>query len=285
MRVLVTGAGGQLGNALVASAPAGWDCVALGHAECDLANEASIRAAVAQHRPELLINAAAYTAVDRAEGEEALATAINGAAVGILRQALEEHGGRLIHVSTDFVFDGSGSSAYRPNDPRKPLSAYGRSKAVGEIAAGPDALVVRTSWLYGAGGTNFVRTMLRIMRERDEVRVVADQIGAPTWATGLAKTLWALSINDVRGIFHHRDAGVATWYDFAFAVQEEALAIGLLERQVPVIPISTADYPTPAHRPAFSVLNDTSTRAVLGDRPPHWRVNLRRMLEEEKSLG
>lgn len=126
--------------------------------------------------------------------------------------------------------------------------------------------------------------MLRLMREGDEVRVVSDQIGAPTWATGLAETLWALTIKNTRGILHHRDAGVASWYDFALAVQEEALALGLLERQVPVVPISTADYPTTAHRPAFSLLNDAETRAVLDDRPQHWRVNLRRMLEEEKSL-
>lgn len=285
MRALITGASGQLGQALVASTPAGWECVALHRAECDLASEASIRAAVAQHRPDLVFNAAAYTAVDRAEVEETLATAINGAAVGILRDALETYGGQLVHVSTDFVFDGNSAAAYEPGATRQPLSAYGRSKAAGEVGAGPDALVVRTSWVYGAGGTNFVRTMLHLMRERDEVRIVADQIGAPTWAQGLAETLWALSIKGAQGIFHHRDAGVASWYDFALAVQEEAVAIGLLERQVPVIPISTTDYPTPARRPAFSLLNDVATRAVLGDRPPHWRVNLRRMLEEEKSLG
>lgn len=285
MKALITGAGGQLGRALAASVPPGWDCVALDRAGCDLASEASIRAAIAEHRPDLVLNAAAYTAVDRAEGEEALATAINGAAPGILRDALAGYGGRLVHVSTDFVFDGGSSRAYQPADPRQPLSAYGRSKAAGEIAAGPHALVVRTSWVYAAGGANFVRTMLRLMRERDEVRVVADQIGAPTWATGLAETLWALALKGAAGILHHRDAGVASWYDFAVAVQEEALGLGLLDRQVPVIPIPTADYPTPAHRPAFSLLDDAATRAVLGDRPPHWRANLRCMLTEEKALG
>lgn len=284
MRALITGAGGQVGQALAARVPKGWDCVALNRAECDLASEASIRAAIARHYPDVVLNAAAYTAVDRAEDEEPLATTINAEAVGILRDALEGHGGRLVHISTDFVFDGHSSVAYRPDDKRQPLSAYGRSKAAGEVAAGKDALVVRTSWVYSAGGTNFVRTMLRLMREGDEVRVVSDQIGAPTWATGLAETLWALTIKNTRGILHHRDAGVASWYDFALAVQKEALALGLLERQVPVVPISTADYPTTAHRPAFSLLNDAETRAVLDDRPQHWRVNLRRMLEEEKSL-
>lgn len=285
MKALITGANGQLGRALAASVPAGWDCAALGRDACDLASEASIRAAVAGHRPDVVLNAAAYTAVDRAESEEPLATAINGTALDTLREELAGYGGRLVHVSTDFVFDGKSSTAYRPADPRQPLSAYGRSKAAGEIAAGPDALIVRTSWVYAAGGANFVRTMLRLMRERKEVRVVADQIGAPTWARGLAETLWALALKGHSGILHHRDAGVASWYDFAVAVQEEALALGLLDRQVPVIPISTAAYPTPAHRPAFSLLDDAATRDLLGDRPPHWRVNLRRMLIEEKALG
>lgn len=285
MRALITGAGGQLGRALAACVPDGWHCLALRRSECDLAIKSSIRSAVARHRPDVVLNAAAYTAVDRAENEEALATAINGVAVGVLNDALREYGGRLIHVSTDFVFDGRSSAAYQPDDARRPLSAYGRSKAAGEVAAGEDALVVRTSWVYGAGGANFVRTMLRLMRERDEVRVVADQIGAPTWSTGLAETLWALAMKEARGILHHRDAGVASWFDFAVAIQEEAIALGLLARQVPVIPIATADFPTPAQRPAFSLLSDAETRALLGDRPPHWRVNLRRMLEEEKSIG
>lgn len=285
MKALVTGAHGQVGRALVAAAPAGWRVVALDRAQCDLASAEAIRAAIGEHRPDLLFNAGAYTAVDRAEGEEALASAINGTAIAVMREALEQTGGRLVHVSSDFVFDGCSSAAYRPDAPRRPLSAYGRSKALGEAAAGAQALVVRTSWVHAAGGANFVHTMLRLMRERDEVRVVADQIGAPTWAAGLARTLWALALADASGIFHHRDAGVASWYDFAVAIQEEALALGLLDRAVPVVPIATSEFPTPARRPAFSLLDDTATRALLGDRPIHWRANLRRMLIEEKALG
>jgi len=285
VKALITGAQGQLGRALAAYAPLGWDYVSLGRAECDLTSEASIRAAIAKHLPDVVLNAAAYTAVDRAEREENNAMAVNGSAPGILRDAQLRHGGRLVHISTDFVFDGDKSEGYQPDDACRPLCAYGRSKAAGEAAAGPDALVVRTSWLYAAGGSNFVQAMLRAMRERYEVRVVADQIATPTWSARLAKTIWALTCKDARGIFHHRDAGVASWYDFAVAIQEEALRLGMLRRRIPIIPISSSDYPTPARRPAFSLLDDTKTRALLGDNPPHWRVNLRLMLKEEIALS
>jgi len=285
VKVLVTGADGQLGKALLRSEPAGWAVTGTVRADLDLADPDAIAARISTETPDLVVNAAAYTAVDRAESEEATAHAINAAAVAALSAALAKSGGRLAHVSTDFVFDGMSARAYRPDDRRNPLSAYGRSKAAGEDALGSDALLVRTAWVYAAGGTNFVRTMLRLMRERDEVRVVADQIGAPTWATGLAKTIWGLLGAHARGTFHHSDAGVASWYDFAVAIQEEALAIGLLDRQVPVLPIATTDYPTPAARPAFSLLDSSATRALLKDQPVHWRVNLRRMLKEEQALG
>ncbi|HMP55946.1 MAG TPA: dTDP-4-dehydrorhamnose reductase [Novosphingobium sp.] len=285
MKALVTGANGQLGRALAATVPPGWTCVALDRAGLDLADAPSIRAVVEVHRPDLILNAAAYTAVDRAESEEALATAINGTAVGLLREAADALGAHLVHISTDFVFDGSSSRAYAPGDPLAPLGAYGRSKAAGEALAGPGATIIRTSWVHAAGGANFARTMLRLMRERDEVRVVADQIGAPTWASGLARVAWALGERRAGGVFHHSDAGVASWYDFALAVQEEALALGLLSREVPVVPIATADYPTPAARPAFSLLDSSATRALLGWPAVHWRVQLRSMLKEELALG
>lgn len=284
MKVLVTGAGGQLGRALVATAPANMQVEAIEATDLDLADPAAVRAAIHARRPDLVMNAAAYTAVDKAEGEETLATAVNVLAVAALADALGQTGGRLVHVSTDFVFDGTSSRAYRPGDPRNPLSVYGRTKAEGEIAAGPDALIVRTAWVYTAGGANFVRTMLRLMREKDRIGVVADQIGAPTWAPGLAKVLWGLAQREATGIWHHSDAGVASWYDFAVAIQEEALAIGLLDRAIPVMPISTADYPTAARRPAFSLLDSSATRAALADGHVHWRANLRRMLIEEKAL-
>lgn len=285
MKVLVTGSAGQLGRALLASVPQGWECTGVDMGAIDLADEGSIRAVLAEQAPDMVINAAAHTAVDRAESEEALAHAVNAHAVGVLAGEMRARGGRLLHVSTDFVFDGSSARAWRPDDAPAPLSAYGRTKLAGEILAGPEATVLRTSWVYAAGGANFVRTMIRLMREREEISVVADQIGAPTWASGLAATLWGLAQQPVAGIFHHRDAGVASWYDFAVAIGEEAEALGLIPHQITVLPITSDAYPAPARRPAFSLLDDSATRALLGDRPPHWRVNLRKMLLEEQALG
>lgn len=281
MKALVTGAHGQLGRALLAAVPAGWTAVGLGRDDLDLTDCTAIERVVHHHRPEAILNAGAYTAVDRAESEEALAFAVNAEAVGALSAAAAAVAAHLVHVSTDFVFDGMSPRAYLPGDRRNPLSVYGRSKAAGEDAAGEGAAIVRTAWVYGAGGANFVNTMIRLMRTRDEVRVVADQIGAPTWAGGLAETVWALAAGRMSGVFHHSDAGVASWYDFAVAVQEEAALAGLLERTVPIVPITTADYPTPAVRPAFSLLDSRATRDALGQRPVHWRANLRRMLADQ----
>lgn len=285
MKVLITGAHGQLGRALQAQVPAAWQVEAIGRGCLDLADADAVYAKVADGGYDLVLNAAAHTAVDKAENEEQLALAINAGAVGAMAQALAETGGRLVHVSTDFVFDGTSSRAYRPQDPRNPINAYGRTKAAGEDAAGLDALIVRTAWVYAAGGANFVRTMLRLMREREELRVVVDQIGAPTWASGLAATLLGLVNKQARGIFHHSDAGVTSWYDFAVAIHEEGKELGLLDRDVAIVPISASAYPTPAARPAFSLLDSSKTRDILGDRLQHWRANLRTMLKEEKALG
>ncbi|MCT2398401.1 dTDP-4-dehydrorhamnose reductase [Novosphingobium mangrovi (ex Huang et al. 2023)] len=285
MKAVVIGANGQLGRALLDSVPQGWTATGTDRGRLDLTEPEAVEAFLLDEAPDAILNAAAYTAVDRAEDEEALALAVNATAVSAMARAAAQLGCRFVHVSTDFVFDGGSSRAYGPGAATAPLSAYGRTKLAGEQAAGPDAAIVRTSWVYSAGSHNFVRTMLRVMRERDEVRVVADQIGAPTWAPGLAATIWALLGHGAKGLFHHRDAGVASWYDFAVAIQEEALAIGLLDREVPVRPVTTADYPTRAVRPAFSLLDDSATRALLGDQPPHWRVNLRTMLKEELRIG
>ena len=285
MKAFITGVRGQLGSALVAAAPADWTIIAADRAELDLADANAVRARIIADHPDVVINAAAYTAVDRAESEEELARAVNIEAVQAMVQALETTGGRLVHVSTDFVFDGSSPRAYRPADARNPLSAYGRTKALGEQALRQQDLLVRTAWVYSAGGANFVCTMLRLMHKGDGLRVVADQIGCPTWAPSLARTIWRLVNAGASGIFHHCDAGVASWYDFAVAIQEEALAMELLPRQVAIHPIGTSDYPTPAARPAFSLLDCSATRALLNDGYTHWRTNLRLMLEEEKALG
>lgn len=280
MKVLVTGAAGQLGQALRGTAPAGVDLVALDRARLDLADLPAIERAVAHYRPALIVNAAAYTAVDKAESEPALAHRLNAEAPGALAAAAARHGARLVHISTDFVFDGRNSEPYRPDHPTAPLGVYGASKQAGEaavLAADPGALIVRTAWVHAAHGNNFVKTMLRLMAERPEVRVVADQIGTPTHAVSLARALWALAACEARGVLHVTDAGVASWYDFAVAIQEEALALGLLTQAVPVRPITTADYPTPARRPAYSVLDKTATTALIGA-AAHWRVELRAML-------
>lgn len=284
MKALITGVSGQLGKELLARAPEGWTCVALDRAALDLSDANAIARVVDVEQPDLILNAAAFTAVDRAESEPELAHAINAGAPAAFSKALAD-AGRLLQVSTDFVFDGARGHNYQPDDIRNPQSVYGASKAAGEDAAGDAAIIVRTSWVYAAGGANFVRTMLRLMRERDELRVVADQIGSPTWVRGLATTIWQLATKDAAGIWHHRDAGVASWYDFAVAIAEEAHALGLLDRIPAIHPIATSEYPTPVRRPAFSVLDVTATREVLGDVSVHWRTNLRSMLKEEKALG
>ena len=278
MKVLITGAKGQLGRGLIATAPSMVDLHPVTRDDCDLADASAIAALIQQVAPDLVINAAAYTAVDKAERDEDAARAINAGAVAALVAA---HRGKLVHVSTDFVFDGTSSRAYRPDDSRNPISVYGRSKAEGEDCLRDSDLLVRTAWVYTAGGANFVRTMLRLMAEKPALNVVADQIGAPTWAPGLARTLWRLVAKDTSGTFHHSDAGVASWYDFAVAIQEESLTLGLLHNAIPITPVPTRAYSTPAARPAFSLLDCSKTRALLDDGHTHWRTNLRTMLQEE----
>jgi dTDP-4-dehydrorhamnose reductase len=285
VRVLITGANGQLGGALQRTAPSWADINAIDVEDVDLTDAPMLTARLVVEAPDVIINAAAYTAVDKAESDEETARAINSVAVATMVEAMAASGGRLVHVSTDYVFDGTSAQPYVTLAERNPQSVYGRTKAEGEDHLRPEDLLVRTAWVYEAGGANFVRTMIRLMKERDELRVVADQTGAPTWATGLARTIWALVEKGASGTFHHCDDGIATWYDFAVAIAEEAHALGLIPR-IPVIrPISTAEYPTPARRPAFSLLDCSATRALLGDAPMPWRENLRLMLKEEAKLG
>lgn len=285
MKVLIVGGKGQLGRGLAATAPADAQIVSHDIDTLDIGDADALRACVSDVKPAILFNAAAYTAVDKAESEEALALVVNGTAVGTLADAARSVGARFVHVSTDFVFDGTSGIPYAPDAAPNPVSAYGRTKLAGEQAAGPDALIVRTAWVYAPTGGNFVRTMLRLMKERPEVRVVADQIGTPTYAPDLARALWTLAARGVTGIHHYTDAGAASWYDFAVAIQEEALTIGLLDKAVPVMPIATSDYPTPARRPHYSVLDKTSAYAALGGPAPHWRSNLRIMLHEISREG
>ncbi|MEO8811727.1 MAG: dTDP-4-dehydrorhamnose reductase [Caulobacteraceae bacterium] len=283
MKALITGAGGQLAAELARAAPAGWSVSALSRGALDIGDADAVARTVEALAPDLILNAAAYTAVDRAESEPRAAFRANRDGPAHLARAAVAAGSRLIHVSTDFVFDGGGGRAWRPDDATAPLGVYGASKLAGEravAAAAPGALIVRTAWVYAAHGANFVRTMLRLMGERPEVRVVADQIGAPTSAPTLAAALWALASTDARGILHYTDSGVASWYDFAVAIAEEAGALGLIAGVPSVVPIATADWPTPARRPAFSVLDTTQTTRRLGRAGPHWRAALRVVLGE-----
>ncbi len=285
MRVLITGAAGQLGRALSRTVPAGVEVVALDRAALDLTQATAVVACLQSVRPTTLINASAYTAVDQAESEPERAHAVNADAVGSLARACKAHDIRFVHVSTDFVFDGASGRPYRPTDPTGPLSVYGASKLAGEqqvaSCAKLDWRIVRTAWVYAGTGRNFVLTMLRLFRERQVVRVVADQVGAPTSADSLAHCVWRIATSDdAKGILHFTDAGVASWYDFAVAIYEEAKALGLVTQSVDIQPIRTKDYPTPARRPSYSVLDVSATSEILGLTPVHWRTNLRQVLQE-----
>jgi dTDP-4-dehydrorhamnose reductase len=283
--VVLTGAGGQLGTELRETAPQGWRVCGFGSADLDVSHSEMVLATFQRERPALVIHAAAYTAVDAAEHEPDRAAAVNIRGAANVAAAACRLGARLIHVSTDFVFDGRGGAPYAPSDPPNPLSVYGRTKLESEhqvthLSSG-QALILRTAWLYSSRGQNFVLTMLRLMEERESIGVVSDQVGTPTWARGLATAIWAAATRpELRGTHHWTDAGVASWYDFAQAIQEEALALGLLHRSVPIHPLRTVDFPTAARRPPYSVLDKTGTWAALGVVAPHWRVNLRAMLRE-----
>jgi dTDP-4-dehydrorhamnose reductase len=311
MRVLITGAAGQLGQALLQHRPASLGGVSLeliatsragsdGQVALDLADAAACRAVVEQLRPDWLINAGAYTAVDRAEAEPALAWAVNAAAPAAFAESLRACGGRLLQLSTDFVFGGGQGSPYRPEQPLDPLGVYGASKAAGEQAVlerlgGEGRVVVlRTGWVYGPVGRNFLLTMLRLHRERAaagaELAVVADQVGCPTATAGLAQACWQVLGAGAAGgvgaadrlppILHWSDAGAASWYDFAVAIGELGVSSGLLDQAAPVQPITTADYPTPAQRPSYSLLECSTTRAALGLAPQHWRAALASVIRQ-----
>lgn len=285
MKVLVTGSSGQIGGAVLHQAPAGVRCIAPNRSALDLSDQASIEAYLEREKPELVINSGAYTDVEGAEENERTAMQVNAEAPGIFADWFAKNGGKLIQLSSDYVFDGKASQPYRPDDKRAPLSIYGRSKALGEDAAGKHAIILRTSWVYAAGGRNFVRTMLARMREGGAIHVVSDQTGSPSWAHVIARTVWQLAEVDGSGIFHHCDGGSTTWHEFAIAIAKEAQELGLIDKAPAIVPISSVDYPTKSARPGYSVLDDRKTRELLGDRVLHWRVNLRAMLEEERERG
>jgi dTDP-4-dehydrorhamnose reductase len=288
VKALVTGAGGQLAKALISAAPPGWSVSGLAHSDLDISDQAAVDRAIGELAPELIVNAAAFTAVNRAEIEADLAFRINSDGARHLALAASRQGARLIQLSTDFVFDGRSNRPYLPEDTPNPLNVYGASKLAGERAVAevaPDTLIVRTAWVYGPIGANFLATMLRLMATGTDLAVVTDQIGTPTSTLTLAAALWALADKRATGVTHFTDAGVASWYDFAQAIAEEAVTVGLLERARSVKPILAADYLTPATRPAFSVLDKSATFALLGAPAPHWRAALREVLARMKRHG
>ena len=284
MNVLVIGCLGQLGRALQDTVPDDVVMAGVDVDEIDITNSKSVHAVITKAEPDVVINAAAYTAVDQAESEPLKAKAVNVDGVANVAMAAREVGARLIHVSTDFVYDGIQAKPYLPGATTNPLGVYGETKRQGELVAlaeSPDrTVVVRTAWLYGQYGGNFVKTMLQLMQQRDSLAVVADQVGTPTWAESLANVIWGItSLEQVAGIFHWTDGGQTSWYEFAQAIQDDAFDLNLLTKKIPIAPIPTDEYPTPARRPAYSVLDTSSTCELLQIQPEPWRDNLHRMLQ------
>jgi len=287
MKVLITGANGQLGYALqktseIFSSQHVLMLIALARTEMDLAQLEKITEVLDAYAPDAVINAAAYTAVDKAEVDEASARLINVDAVQKMARWCHANNKTFIQVSTDFVFDGEKSKPYSPNDKTNPLGIYGRTKLAGEELALEECkntYIVRTGWVYCEHGANFVKTILRLAVERDQLEIVGDQIGTPTYAIHLAEILWLLLLRKPQQkIWHFSDAGVASWYDFAVAITEEAKHMGLLNKIPHIKSIATEDYLTPARRPAFSVLDKKATWEELQIIPMHWQAALVKML-------
>jgi dTDP-4-dehydrorhamnose reductase len=284
MKVVITGKGGQLASELELLAPLGHQIISVSRCELDITNESLVSEFIVNTQPDLVINAAAYTAVDKAETNVAEAYAVNEQGIKYLANACKSINARVFHASTDFVFDGSSTSVYQTYSTPNPINVYGASKLAGELALQkilPEtSVIVRTAWVYSANGNNFVKSMLRLMREKPELKIIYDQIGTPTWARGLAQWLWIISgKTEVKGIYHWTDSGISSWYDFAIAIQELGIEKGLLEEAVPILPIPTSEYPTLAKRPAYSVINKVSAESVSGLKTAHWRKQLSSMMD------
>ncbi|PYP60716.1 MAG: dTDP-4-dehydrorhamnose reductase [Gemmatimonadetes bacterium] len=275
MRVMVLGAGGMLGHDLVATAPPEVTLFAFSRTQLDITHSDAVAATLGDVRPDVVINAAAYTAVDRAESEVAASLRVNGAAVGALGRMARAAGARVIHFSTDYVFDGQATRPYREDSPTDPVNAYGTSKLAGETAlraSGPEHLVVRTQWLFGVHGKSFPRTMWERARAGLATRVVRDQTGRPTYAPDLAAAVWTLIRQGACGVLHVANQGEATWFDVA------AHIFGRVGKPDLLTPCVTADYPTPARRPRYSVLDTTRAEQVLGGPLAAWEDAMDRFL-------
>ncbi len=283
MKVLLTGVHGQLGSEMLGQRPDGVEITGMDMQHLDITDADAVREQVLSLRPDWIVNCAAYTAVDRAEEEAGLAHRVNADGPGNLARAAADTHARMIQVSTDFVFNGRQGWPYQPGDVPEPLGVYGASKLAGErevlAAVAERCIIIRTAWVYGVHGSNFVRTMLRLMTQRDALSVVCDQVGTPSWTANLARAIWRCMTTDASsGVYHWTDLGACSWYDFAVAIQEEGLRAGLLQREIPVTPIPAAEYPTLATRPHYSVLDTSALRKALGLPGQHWRAALREML-------
>lgn len=289
-RILITGASGQVGGELVKSLATAGEIWAPARTDLDLSNPEALSAAIADFRPHWVINPAAYTAVDRAETDVEHAEAINAVAPGVIARACAAIGARLVHFSTDYVFDGRSAKPYAVSDPVAPQSVYGRTKLEGEravMAAGADSLILRTAWVYGSHGKNFLLTMLRLANERPLLRVVADQVGTPTSSTQIAQVTAQLLLGHAdarawpRPLAHLTCLGQTSWHGFSSAIVAKGAALGLCPL-VPVQAISSSEYPTPAQRPAMSAL-DTSETAAMGGTLVPWEAALDQVLAELSS--
>ena len=285
MSIVVIGNAGQLSFELVRIL--GEDTICLGPEDTDITNESVLSETLSKLAPSVIINAAAYTAVDKAEEDVDLCHAINATAVENLAKYCKQSGAFLVHVSTDYVFNGHKGSPYNTDDTIEPQGVYGKTKADGEKALLdllPNAsCLIRTAWVYSSHGNNFVKTMLRLMADKPQLSVIDDQIGTPTWAKGLAEVCVSAAQNKTQGVYHWTDEGVASWYDFALAIQELGIEKGLLSSAIPVLPIPSSQYPTPATRPHYSVLDKTSTRDTFSSLTlTHWRTQLSAMMDELK---
>ncbi|MBA6326399.1 dTDP-4-dehydrorhamnose reductase [Colwellia sp. MB02u-6] len=284
MNIVVIGKSGQLASEIAKLSVDDTNIICLGRLDIDLLNVDSISEKLIDLAANAVINASAYTAVDLAETEPEQTYLLNSEAVGNLSMACANVKIKLVHVSTDFVFDGKSNLPYSVNDTVNPISVYGASKAEGEKLIQKylpeQSCIIRTSWVYSTFGNNFVKTMIRFMAEKPELSIISDQIGTPTFAGGLAKICLHAAMNNTRGIHHYTDNGVASWYDFAVAIQELAIEKGLLDKVIPIKAIGTKDYPTPATRPNYSVLDKSTLKEQFPNiELMHWRKQLSKMLD------
>ncbi|QGX63269.1 dTDP-4-dehydrorhamnose reductase [Alteromonas mediterranea] len=289
MNIVIIGKSGQLAFELTRELENSEHQVTfLGRDDIDITHASNVEETLSPLSTDVLINASAYTAVDKAQEDTEACNAINALAVQNLAKFCKANGAFMVHVSTDYVFNGHKGSPYLTDDPIEPQGAYGKSKAEGEKALLeilPDAsCLIRTAWVYSSHGNNFVKTMLRLMADKPQLTVIDDQIGTPTWAKGLAKACVSAAENKTAGVYHWTDEGVASWYDFALAIQELSIEKGLLDSAIPVLPIPSSQYPTPAKRPHYSVLDKQTARETFAScKPTHWRKQLASMLDELKA--